>query len=417
MPAFAARAVGQGSAKVHPSFGTGTARLRALPYPYIVMVKIVLVVLAGIVALNVALLLGAVVVAVLDRRRRLRDIRELEVLWGLEPRRPVPAGTTLTARRRSPVMALPARAIAGRKLVGVTLVAAVAFAGTASASPHARQMVASVFTTVSRGLGFRAQVSTERAADTTPSIAGARSAAAAVREAPSAAVRPHDAPGGGSSGATAPAGAGGSTITDPGAVPVGATTVTASAVSSTEVDVRWSDVAGESGYRVERSPDGAAGWSAVADLDRNVTAQLDTGLVAGSTYFYRVVTVTDGGDASVSDVASVTTMIDPADPPTVVNAVAVSSSQVDLNWSDVATETGYRIERSLDGTSDWITIGTTGQDVTDYSDAGLMSGTAYAYRVIATNDAGDSVPSEVVTVTTGTDVATTPSDPPAVPAG
>jgi len=272
-----------------------------------------------------------------------------------------------------------------------------------------------VFTKVSGGL-FHAQTPTDRAADM-GTIAGARSAAAAVREAPSVAGGSHGTHGGGSSGSTAPEGAGGSTIADPGAVPAGATTVTASAVSSSAVDVRWTDVAGESGYRVERSPDGASGWAPVAELGQDVTEQLDSNLTAGSTYFYRVVTTTDGGDASMSDVVSATTMIDPADPP-IVTLNVVSSSQIDLSWTDVATETGYRIERSLDGTSDWITIGTTGQNVTDYSDAGLASGTAYAYRVVATNDAGDSAPSEVATATTGTDVATPPPDPPAsAPAG
>jgi hypothetical protein len=379
------------------------------------MAKVVLVVLGGIVALNVALLMGAVMVAVIDRRRRRRDIHELEILWDLAPPRPVAVGTTLTERRRSSVMARPARAPAGRKLVGVTLVAALAFAGSASASPRAREVVASVFTTVTQGLGFRAQEPTDRAADA-GTLTDARSAVAAARGAPSVTNGPHDAPGGGSSVSSAPEGAGGSTITDPGAVPIAATTVTAWVVSSSVVDVRWTDVGGESGYRVERSPDGAAGWAFVADLDRNVTAQLDTELAPGTNYYYRVIATSDGSDASISDVASVTTLIEPADPP-VATATAVSSSQIDLSWTDVGTETGYRIERSIDGTT-WTVAGTTAQDETTFSDASLAAGTTYSYRVIATNAGGDSAPSDAATATTGTDAATIPSDtPPGAPAG
>ena len=52
------------------------------------MTKVILFVIAGVIALNVALLAGAMLVAVLDRRRRKRDIRELETIWHLAPRRP-----------------------------------------------------------------------------------------------------------------------------------------------------------------------------------------------------------------------------------------------------------------------------------------------------------------------------------------
>jgi titin len=102
--------------------------------------------------------------------------------------------------------------------------------------------------------------------------------------------------------------------------------------------------------------------------------------------------------------------------PTVVTATVVSSTEVDLNWTDVSTESGYRIERSLDGVT-WSGIDTVGQDVTTYKDTGVAAGTSYWYRVIATNAAGDSAPSNIEAVSTPAD-ATTPSDaPPGSPVG
>jgi titin len=86
--------------------------------------------------------------------------------------------------------------------------------------------------------------------------------------------------------------------------------------------------------------------------------------------------------------------------PTGLTAVAASSTQIDLSWSDVSTETGYRVERSLDGATDWITIATTGQDVTAQSDTGLSPGTTYYYRVFATNAGGDSPASDVASAYT-----------------
>ncbi len=86
--------------------------------------------------------------------------------------------------------------------------------------------------------------------------------------------------------------------------------------------------------------------------------------------------------------------------PTGLTAVAASSTQIDLSWADVATETGYRVERSLDGATDWTTVATTGQDVTAQSDTGLSPGTTYYYRVFATNDDGDSPAADVALVST-----------------
>ena len=89
--------------------------------------------------------------------------------------------------------------------------------------------------------------------------------------------------------------------------------------------------------------------------------------------------------------------------PTTVTATAASSSEIDVTWSDVDTETGYRVERSTDGSSGWTTVATTGQDVTAYSDTGLAAGSTYYYRVYATNAGGDSPPPDVASATTTLD--------------
>ncbi|HET6791967.1 MAG TPA: fibronectin type III domain-containing protein, partial [Actinomycetota bacterium] len=82
-----------------------------------------------------------------------------------------------------------------------------------------------------------------------------------------------------------------------------------------------------------------------------------------------------------------------------VMAVATSTT-VDLSWADGGSETGYRIERSTEDSIEWTVIGTTGMDVTAYTDSALLPETTYLYRVVATNAGGDSPPSAVVSVTT-----------------
>ena len=87
--------------------------------------------------------------------------------------------------------------------------------------------------------------------------------------------------------------------------------------------------------------------------------------------------------------------------PTALSAVAVSSAQIDLTWADNSVnEDGFRIERSTNGTSGWEVAGTTGPDVTDFSDTGRGGSTKYYYRVIAYNGSGDSVESNVASATT-----------------
>jgi titin len=57
---------------------------------------------------------------------------------------------------------------------------------------------------------------------------------------------------------------------------------------------------------------------------------------------------------------------------------------ITIAWDDNSTtETGFRIERSLDGTTNWTQIGTTGGSVTVYRDTGLAPSTTYYYRVRA----------------------------------
>ena len=112
-----------------------------------------------------------------------------------------------------------------------------------------------------------------------------------------------------------------------------------------------------------------------------------------------LVILEDGASAPPSDVVSATTPVDPPEA-TVLQVTSRSQTTIDLAWNDVANESGYRIERSADGETEWAAIGTTGQDVTTYSDVGLEPHTTYFYRVVATNEGGSAQPSNVVSETT-----------------
>src|SRR6185436_7416399 len=71
--------------------------------------------------------------------------------------------------------------------------------------------------------------------------------------------------------------------------------------------------------------------------------------------------------------------------PTNVAATALSSTQVQVTWTDAATdETGYRIERATNGGA-FTQIASLVAGATSYANSGLAPSTSYAYRVVAYN--------------------------------
>ena len=194
------------------------------------------------------------------------------------------------------------------------------------------------------------------------------------------------------------------------APPAAPTTLTATAVSQTQINLSWTDNAtNETAYKVERSPDGTSGWVEIAgNLPANTNTYADNGLTANTTYYYRVRANNAGGDSPYSNVANATTLPNPPAAPTTLTATAVSQTQINLSWTDNATnETAYKVERSPDGTSGWVEIaGNLPANTTTYADNGLTANTTYYYRVRASNAGGDSPYSNVANATTQADATT-----------
>lgn len=89
------------------------------------------------------------------------------------------------------------------------------------------------------------------------------------------------------------------------------------------------------------------------------------------------------------------------DAPTNPAATAQSASSIRVTWTDVDDETGYRVERSPNGSDGWSDVsGALAADTTQWDDTGLTASTQYFYRVIAVSGAGDSDPSSTVNATT-----------------
>jgi hypothetical protein len=199
------------------------------------------------------------------------------------------------------------------------------------------------------------------------------------------------------------------------APPTAPTALAATAISTTQINLTWTDTAtNEDGFRVERCTGTAAtcdaspaSYAQVAQLAADATSWPDTGRSAGTTYTYRVRAFNTWGQSAYSNGASATT---PAPPtaPTTLAATAISTTQINLTWTDTATnEDNVRVERCT-GTAAACASGTftqialLGANATSYGDSGLAPSTTYSYRVIATNTSGESAPSNIAAATTAT---------------
>jgi hypothetical protein len=166
------------------------------------------------------------------------------------------------------------------------------------------------------------------------------------------------------------------------------TSLIVTTISETALDLSWIDNSYvENGFIIKRN------GTSITTTTADTVNYSDTSLTCNTTYSYSVIATNSVGDSSPSSTVSKTTS--PCTPTDFI-ATQISTSQIDLTWTDVADETGYTIKR--DGT----TITTTAADTTSYSDTGLSSDGTYTYSVIATNANGDSQSATAVGTTSST---------------
>ena len=201
--------------------------------------------------------------------------------------------------------------------------------------------------------------------------------------------------------------------------PAAPTNLTATAVSTTVINLAWKDLtADETGFFIERGSINSAGvttWTQIASpvAPKGLTSftYSDTSALPSTTYLYRIrATNRNPVPSPYSNQTSATTNANPPTAPTGLTAVAVSSTQINLGWTPGSNDqTGFIVQRMLPGgvfvnlTTSPLPAGST-----TYSDSTLAPGTTATYQVLAVNASGTSEPSNSA-------AATTPPNPPAAP--
>jgi PKD repeat protein len=155
-----------------------------------------------------------------------------------------------------------------------------------------------------------------------------------------------------------------------GVAPFAATSFSAVATSSSQIDLAWKDNSdNEYGFRIERSTDGVT-WSTASIAAVNQISYNDTGLSPLTTYWYRVVAY-NGIDANPSNMDSATTQNTGA---VVLSASGYKSKgikHVTLTWSGLTSANVYR-----DGVF-IVTVGGSSHD----DNIGSKGSGSYTYRV------------------------------------
>ncbi len=106
--------------------------------------------------------------------------------------------------------------------------------------------------------------------------------------------------------------------------PAAPSNLTATTVSGSQINLSWQDnSADETGFVVERKTGTGGTWGQVGTTASNVTAFNNTGLVSGTTYFYRVQATSGAGSSGYSNEASATTS---SSPPTIAGFLPPSGS-------------------------------------------------------------------------------------------
>jgi len=171
----------------------------------------------------------------------------------------------------------------------------------------------------------------------------------------------------------------------------------AAVATSAGIDLSWQDNSdNETGFKIERKTGAGGKYQQIVTVGANVIKYSDTGLSGDTTCYYLVRASSDSGDSSYSNKASATTPLQTIpNAPSSLDAVAISSAQIDLSWQDNSNnESGFKIDRKTGAGGSYRQVAIVGRNINTYSDTSLIEDTTYYYHVRAYNDAGHSLYSD-----------------------
>ncbi|MFV2013995.1 MAG: fibronectin type III domain-containing protein [Candidatus Heimdallarchaeota archaeon] len=169
----------------------------------------------------------------------------------------------------------------------------------------------------------------------------------------------------------------------------------ATAVSASSISLSWSDnSSNEEHFIVQRSSTSGSGFTTIITLAADTTSYTNSGLIASTTYYYRVYSTNSIGNSSNSNEVNATTTVSSISAPSAPSNIfsySVNITSAQLSWTDNSNnETGFIVERSTSSTGPFTQIETLAENTIGYEFTSLTAGTRYYFRVRAYNGGGNS---------------------------
>jgi fibronectin type 3 domain-containing protein len=159
------------------------------------------------------------------------------------------------------------------------------------------------------------------------------------------------------------------------------------------IALSWNELSDSQSYRIARSSDGVT-YDTFSTTKS--TSAIDTEVVPGTAYFYRLEAVKASGSewSAPLRVRTRPTAV------THVQSYGLEPGLIVLEWRDVIGDSGYQVQRSIDG-NEFLTIAEVERNSCGFRDGNVAAGTRYSYRVATKNDSGDSIVSPPITAISG----------------
>ena len=158
-------------------------------------------------------------------------------------------------------------------------------------------------------------------------------------------------------------------------IPEATTIKSVTAENTSKLTVKWSKVSGASSYLVTRRKSGTEGYNEVKTVTD--TSFTDTGLDAGTGYWYKVYAVNPGGKSEASENSYGMTKC--AAP----KITASGANGLTIKWNTVVGKvSAYQYALYRKGPSDSSFNKITTLTSTQYTDTGLLNGNKYSYKIV-----------------------------------
>ena len=165
-------------------------------------------------------------------------------------------------------------------------------------------------------------------------------------------------------------------------------------VADTQSLVSWTATSGQTitNYLVQYSSNSGGSWTSVPRSASTTPSMLVTGLVNGTSYIFRVAAISSVGTGTFSSNSSEVTPQTVPGQPTGLSGNP-GNGQAILTWEAPADNGGrnittYKVEYSTNGGNSWTDYPHPNSNSTSLVVTGLNNGTAYNFRVAATNSVG-----------------------------